>query len=168
MVPSAFVTLDALPMTPNGKLDQRALPSPDRSQREGAEEYLAPRNDLETRLVAIWAEVLKVKRIGVVDNFFDLGGHSLMAAQVIARVRKYLGVEVGIRSLFEEPTVAALAIAVERARTESRTRPPRITLERAESGRREQLERQLQELSDEEIDALLKTALAGRTPPPNG
>jgi acyl carrier protein len=129
-----------------------------------SDEYLAPRNDLEEKLVEIWAEVLNVKRIGVLDNFFELGGHSLIAAQVIARVRKYLGVEILMRSLFEEPTVAALAVAVERARTDGRKPRARITPRRSEPGTRELLEGRLRELSDEEIDALLKTALAGRAP----
>ena len=80
--------------------------------------YVAPRNELEEKLVEIWVEVLKVERIGVLDNFFDLGGHSLMAAQVIARVRKHVGVEIPVRSLFEESTVATLAAAVARARAD--------------------------------------------------
>jgi amino acid adenylation domain-containing protein len=163
MVPAAFVTLEALPMTPNGKLDQRLLPSFASARLETHDEYVAPRNDLETKLVEIWAEVLQIKRIGVVDNFFELGGHSLMAAQVIARMRKYLGAEVQMRSLFEEPTVAALAIAVEKSRADGRTPRPRITAVRSELGSREELARRLQGLSDEEIDALLKTALAARS-----
>ena len=96
-------------MTPNGKLDQRALPAFDPTRPQTPHGYVPPRNELEETLIEIWAEVLKIERIGVLDNFFELGGHSLLAAKVIARVRKYLGVEVPVRSLFEEPTVAALA-----------------------------------------------------------
>jgi acyl carrier protein len=162
MVPSAFVTLDALPMTPNGKLDQRALPAFDPARPQTRNGYVAPRNKLEEALIEIWAEVLKIERIGVFDNFFELGGHSLLAAQVIARVRKYLGVEVPVRSMFEEPTVAALASALARARTEGATPSAPIEPRRSKRRTREQLEASLRGLSDEEIDALLTTALALR------
>jgi amino acid adenylation domain-containing protein len=162
MVPSAFVTMDALPMTPNGKLDRRALPAFDPARSQTADGYVAPRNELEETLIKIWAEVLKIERIGVLDNFFELGGHSLLAAQVIARVRKYVGVEVPVRSLFEEPTVAALASALARARVDGATPSTGIVPERSLQPRWEQLEARLRELSDEEIDALLTTALANR------
>ncbi|MBZ5622000.1 MAG: amino acid adenylation domain-containing protein [Acidobacteriia bacterium] len=162
MVPSAFVTMDALPMTPNGKLDQRALPAFDPARPQTPHGYVAPRNKLEETLIEIWAEVLKIERIGVLDNFFELGGHSLMAAQVIARVRKYVGVEVPVRSLFEEPTVAALASAVARARTDGATPSAPIVPGRSVRRTRELLEARLRGLSDEEIDALLTTALAHR------
>jgi amino acid adenylation domain-containing protein len=162
MVPSAFVSLEALPMTPNGKLDQRALPGLDSAHQEIADRYLAPRSDVEAGLVEIWEEVLKVKRIGVLDNFFELGGHSLIATQVIARVRKYMRVEIPMRSLFEEPTVGGLAIAVDRARANGATLRTPIIRGRSEGRMREQLEARLRDLSDEEIDALLNTALANR------
>jgi hypothetical protein len=74
MVPARFVPVDALPMTPNGKLDQRALPFDD-TEPQASHVYVAPRNDAERKLVDIWADVLKVKRIGIFDNFFELGGH---------------------------------------------------------------------------------------------
>ena len=160
MVPSAFVTMDALPMTPNGKLDQRALPGFDPLQTSHG--YVAPRNEVEETLVEIWAEVLKIERIGVLDNFFELGGHSLVAVQVIARVRKYMGVEVPVRSLFEEPTVAALANTLVRARVDGATPIAPIVPRRSARVTREQLETCLRELSDEEIDALLAKALANR------
>jgi acyl carrier protein len=154
--------MDALPMTPNGKLDRRALPAFDPARSQTADGYVAPRNELEETLIKIWAEVLKIERIGVLDNFFELGGHSLLAAQVIARVRKYVGVEVPVRSLFEEPTVAALASALARARADGATPSTGIVPERSLQPRWEQLEARLRELSDEEIDALLTTALANR------
>jgi amino acid adenylation domain-containing protein len=162
MIPTAFVRIDALPTTPNGKFDQRALPPFDAARRQSRDGYVAPRNELEETLAAIWAEVLKVDRIGVLDNFFELGGHSLMVAQVIARVRKYTGVEVPVRSLFQEPTVASLAAAVERARADGATLGMRIVPGRSFRQTREQLEMRLRELSDEEIDGLLATALARR------
>ena len=163
MVPSAFVTLDSLPMTSNGKLDRRALPVFDSARRQTEGGYVAPRNELEEGLVEIWVEVLKVGRIGVLDNFFELGGHSLLAVQVIARVRKYMGVEVPVRSLFEEPTVAALASALEKARANGATPAVRIVPRRSARQTREQLETRLRELSDEEVDALLAAAVARRT-----
>ncbi|HVR96916.1 MAG TPA: amino acid adenylation domain-containing protein, partial [Thermoanaerobaculia bacterium] len=107
MVPSAFVVLDALPITPNGKVDRAALPAPDPARTDGA--YHEPRDPVEAELAEIWAELLGAERVGVLDNFFDLGGHSLLATQVISRVRDRFGVELPVRALFEEPTVAGLA-----------------------------------------------------------
>ncbi|MDQ3257774.1 MAG: non-ribosomal peptide synthetase, partial [Acidobacteriota bacterium] len=108
MVPSSFVMLDELPLTPSGKVDRRALPAPDEGRREIEEQYVAPRSVAEEVVAGIWAEVLKVEQVGVHDNFFELGGHSLLATQVISRVRKSLQVELPLRTLFEEPTVAGL------------------------------------------------------------
>ena len=164
MVPSVFVTIDALPMTPNGKLDQGALAELNPAGAQSSNGYVPPRNESEESLVRIWAEVLKVERIGVLDNFFELGGHSLLAAQVIARVRKHMGVEVPVRSLFEEPTVAALAKAVARARADGAASSAPIVSTRSAGRTREQLEARLRELSDEEIDALLSAALVDRGP----
>jgi len=112
MVPQAFVLLDEMPLTPNGKVDRRALPEPDRTRPELAAEYIAPRTAVEEVVASIWIEVLDVEKVGVYDNFFDLGGHSLKATQVISHLREALQVELPLRSLFEEPTVAGLALRV--------------------------------------------------------
>ena len=115
MMPSAFVFLEALPLTPNGKLDRRALPIPDYTDAQ--HEFVAPRNELETQLVAIWQAVLggervapeQSRRIGVDDNFFALGGHSLLATQVMSRIRQAFVIDLPLRIFFETPTIAELA-----------------------------------------------------------
>ncbi len=114
MVPSVFVALESLPLTPNGKLDRRALPAPELGS--GAERYVAPRAPTEEVLAEIWAETLRLERVGVTESFFELGGHSLLATRVISRVRRVFGVEVPLRALFEGPTVAELAGRVEEVR----------------------------------------------------
>lgn len=110
MVPSAVVVMDAFPLTPNGKIDRRALPAPDRSLGKEQTEYVAPRTPLEQTLASIWQELLRVERVGVNDNFFDLGGHSLLATQVISRLRKSdFPVDLPLRVLFEHPTIGEIA-----------------------------------------------------------
>ncbi|HLM69024.1 MAG TPA: amino acid adenylation domain-containing protein, partial [Longimicrobium sp.] len=114
MVPSAFVTVDALPLTPNGKLDRKALPAPHFVADEDA--YVAPRTPTEEVLAGIWAETLRVERIGARDGFFDVGGHSLLATRVASRVRRDLGVELPLRAIFEHPVLAELASEIDRLR----------------------------------------------------
>ena len=112
MVPAAFVVLDALPLTPNGKLDRRALPAPGIVRRDAAEAFVAPRGETEAVIAAAWAEVLGVEQVGVEDNFFDLGGNSMLLARVAAALKERLGREVRIVELFRHPTVAALATSL--------------------------------------------------------
>ncbi len=115
MIPSAFVVLDAMPMTPNGKIDRKALPDPDPAAADGPASYVPPRGPIEEALVAIWSEVLGRSRVGVHDNFFEMGGHSLMAAQLLSRVRETFGVEPPLNDFFEAPTVSGLGRLVEDA-----------------------------------------------------
>ena len=107
MVPGVFVLLDALPLTPNGKVDRRALPAPDDTAADLP--YTAPRTPLEEQIASIWADVLQLHRVGIHQDFFELGGHSLNVTQVTSRIRGELGLEVGVQTVFEEPTIAGLA-----------------------------------------------------------
>ncbi|WP_375765651.1 amino acid adenylation domain-containing protein [Archangium gephyra] len=116
MVPSAFAPLEALPLTSSGKVDREALPEPGAEHQPASANQVAPRTPLETALAAMWTELLELERVGVHDNFFELGGHSLLATQVASRIRATFGVELPLRTLFESPTVEALAARVEAAR----------------------------------------------------
>ncbi|WP_375502639.1 amino acid adenylation domain-containing protein [uncultured Nostoc sp.] len=113
MVPSAFVFLDTFPLTPNGKIDRNALPTPDSSRPKLEETLVAPRTEVEQQIADIWVSLLKLEKIGIHDNFFTLGGHSLLATQVIARLRAFFGIDLPVRTLFEAPTVALLADRIE-------------------------------------------------------
>jgi natural product biosynthesis luciferase-like monooxygenase protein/amino acid adenylation domain-containing protein len=120
MVPSVFVRLDELPLTPGGKVNRHALPAPDERRLEPETKYVAPRSAVEHKLADFCSEVLGLPAVGVEDNFFELGGHSLHATQVISRVRNFFGVELHMRAFFETPTLAALARRVELIKAEPR------------------------------------------------
>jgi amino acid adenylation domain-containing protein/non-ribosomal peptide synthase protein (TIGR01720 family) len=115
MTPSSFVLLDQLPRTPSGKLDRRRLPVPEQIRPELQEAFVAPRNEIEERLVRIWSEVLAVNRIGINDNFFDLGGDSILSLQIIARANE-AGLQLTPKKLFQHQTVAGLAAVATRTK----------------------------------------------------
>ncbi len=112
MVPSAFLFIEAMPLSSNGKIDRAKLPVADVEQQLSAM-FVAPRNETEEALCRIWSKVLALPKIGVEDNFFELGGHSLLAIQVRSRIQSAFGVELPLRSLFDQPTIAQLALRVE-------------------------------------------------------
>ncbi|HEU4510844.1 MAG TPA: amino acid adenylation domain-containing protein [Pyrinomonadaceae bacterium] len=116
MVPSAFVIMDAFPLTPNGKVDVKALPGPDGTRPESKDEYVAPRTQAEEILTKIWAEVLRLKRVGVNDNFFELGGDSILSIQTIARARE-AGLHLTPKDLFQHQTIARLALVAKTTAT---------------------------------------------------
>ena len=127
MVPAALVTLAKIPLTSNGKIDRKALPPPEHAQAQ-THAYVAPATPTEEVVASIWAEVLRCDRVSTSDNFFDLGGHSLMATQVVSRIRRSLNIELPLRTLFECPTVASLASQIEKSRRdEAGTFAPPIT-----------------------------------------
>jgi acyl carrier protein len=112
MLPAAFVTLAELPLTPNGKVDKDALPAPEQAGTRDAA-GTGPRTPLEEALSGIVCELLDLEQVDMADNFFVLGGHSLLGAQLIVRIRDRFGVELSLRSLFDSPTVESMAVAVE-------------------------------------------------------
>ena len=113
MVPAAYVVLDALPLTPNGKIDRKALKKRDAGGVSSAAVHVAPRTPTEEAVAAIWAETLQVPSLSIDDNFFDVGGHSLSAARIITRLRSTFDVDVRLRALFEQPTIAGLSEVVD-------------------------------------------------------
>jgi amino acid adenylation domain-containing protein len=114
MVPAAFVRMEALPLTPHGKLDRRALPAPDDDRPDLIQAYVPPRTPVEQELTRIWSEVLKLERVGIHDSFFEIGGHSLLATQLIFRVRQAFQIDLPLRVLMDSPTIAELAYDIAR------------------------------------------------------
>ncbi|HET9225475.1 MAG TPA: condensation domain-containing protein, partial [Thermoanaerobaculia bacterium] len=131
MVPAAFVLLEDFPLSPNGKVDRKALPAPESVRHSAEREHVAPRTPTEQALAAIWREILGVERIGAGDSFLDLGGHSLLATQVIARVRDGLGVHLFLRDLFERPVLSDLASRIEVRGREGTASSPIVAVPRA-------------------------------------
>ncbi len=109
MTPAIFMTLTELPLTPNGKVNRKALPAPDQTRPELAEQFQAPRDELEQQLAKLWEDIFSIERVGVRDNFFELGGHSLLAVRLFAQVKKLTGKDLPLVTLFEAPTIEQLA-----------------------------------------------------------
>jgi amino acid adenylation domain-containing protein/non-ribosomal peptide synthase protein (TIGR01720 family) len=124
MVPAAFVVLERLPLTSNGKLDRQALPPPDFARPELEQAYVAPRTPLESELAQAWSEVLRVQQVGIHDNFFELGGDSIISIQLVARAGQ-AGLALTPRLLFEQPTIAQLAAAIQAGRDAPAAEPSR-------------------------------------------
>ncbi len=146
MIPQMFVTLAAMPLTANGKVDRRALPAPDQHAQQSEHDYVAPRTPEEELLAAIWADVLGVEPISIHDNFFERGGHSLLATQVIVRIREAFQVELPVRVLFEMPVLAALAEQIASLSGSHRERKEKVT----------QVFELLESITEEEARAFLK------------
>src|SRR6185437_3988666 len=157
MVPSAFVVLETLPLTTNGKLDRRALPAPDQSSYS-SREYEAPRGEVEEVLAGIWQELLKVERVGRNDNFFELGGHSLLIVQLLERLRR-VGLSGQMRAVFDSPTLSGLASTLTRAAGEQIEVPPNLIPEGCERITPEMLP--LIELQQEQIDRIAEAVPGG-------
>ena len=129
MVPAAYVWMERMPLTANGKLDRKALPAPG-VEAYGVKGYEEPQGETERVLAGIWAELLKVERVGREDNFFELGGHSLLAVRVISRVRQALGVKVSLGALFAQPVLREFGECIEKATREEL--PAIVRVERGE------------------------------------
>ncbi|MEA2563044.1 MAG: hypothetical protein QOH06_4548 [Acidobacteriota bacterium] len=156
MVPSDFVALERLPLTPSGKVDRRALPSLDPARVEDEVEYVAPRTPAEEVLAGIWAEVLGVERVGVSDDFFNLGGHSLSAARVLSRVRNAFSIELPLSLMFDKRTLEGMASAVDEKMAVSK--PVSVTV--LPGLEEEDLLARATSMSDAELDALLRESMA--------
>ena len=125
MLPSAFVVMDAFPLTPNGKVDRAALPEPSVNDLLG-EQFVAPRNENEQRMASIWCHVLKLEKVGVTNNFFELGGHSLLATQCISRIREEFGVDLPVKLLFTMPTIESLCLQLDNVQGGLDLMPPQV------------------------------------------
>jgi acyl-coenzyme A synthetase/AMP-(fatty) acid ligase/acyl carrier protein len=144
MMPASFVLLDQFPMTPNGKLDRKALPAPDQSRPELEDRYVAPRDEIEESVTNIFASVLKLERVGIQDNFFELGGHSLLATQVISRLYQQFNIDLPLHALFGDPTPEGLAALIMKKK-----------VDQVDDDELAALLSQLENLSPEEANALL-------------
>jgi amino acid adenylation domain-containing protein len=158
MMPSTFVLLDALPLTPNGKVDRHALPTPDYNRTNWEETFVAPRTPTEQLIADIWAKVLGLERISVKDNFLELGGHSLLATQIIAQMQDVFQLELSFNTFFQNLTIASLSSIVTRKQGKNPTNyTNKIAIINQVNA--EQILGQIEQLSDEEVDSLLKDIL---------
>ena len=154
MLPGVWVRMEALPLTPSGKIDRRALPAPDMSRPQMKEPFAPAGTETEQALAEIWSEILKINPIGIHDDFFTLGGDSLLATRLIFKTRSVLHVEIPVRTIFETRTISRLAEFIEAARHAEADNAERIAL----------LLEQLEQLPDHEVSALLEASESGGAP----
>ena len=109
MIPATFIPVEAMPQTPSGKIDRRALPAPDSQRPQLEQTYVAPQSESECLLASIWSQLLKLDKIGIHDNFFELGGNSLLSLQVVEQVQQKLEIDLPVVKLFQHPTISELA-----------------------------------------------------------
>ena len=145
MVPSLFIRLDTMPLTPNGKIDRKSLPAPDSQLSQSDHPYVAPRTPTEELIADVWKEVLNQDKIGINDNFFDLGGHSLQATRVLTRLSQSTQIDIPLRTFFENPTVEELAMEMTQLQVDQENDQDIM-----------QMIEELEDLSEEEISALLR------------
>ncbi len=166
MVPASYWQVEALPLLPSGKVNRPALTGSGAKPLLDQEELAAPRNEVEAKLAEVWKELLEVEKVGIEQNFFELGGHSLLVLQVTARIRRIFDVELPVRSVFEAPTIAQLAMEVQKAEAMGlKARTPILQRRpRTPSVSRETLLAQLDGLSSTELQNLLQRVIDGKQP----
>ena len=163
MVPSDYFIVDAFPLLPSGKVDRKTLAVQTSALRIGDRGFVAPQTPTQQRLAAIWRTLLKVEEVGITDNFFELGGHSLMVMQVVARIRRELEVEVPIRILFEDPTIIGLAKEVEEAKAKGIKANAPISSVLRTQNTQDQLRLQVEKMSREELEEMLRQVIKERS-----
>lgn len=144
MIPSGYILMESFPFTPNGKVDRQALPAPDGTRPDIETTFVPPRTPVEKELAKMWAGVLGAERIGINDNFFDLGGHSLMATQLNSKIREIYQVDVSLRDFFEAPTIASLALEIAKTQADLQ-----------DTSKLETILSEIEDLSDEEVQKLM-------------
>jgi acyl carrier protein len=164
MVPASYWQLEALPLLPSGKVNRSALVGCGGRALVDHEELAAPRDEVEEKLAEIWRELLELEQVGIEQNFFELGGHSLLVLQVTARIRRTFEVELPVRSVFEAPTIAELAMEVQKAKAMGLKARTPILQRRPVGGNREALMAQLDNLSSTELQNLLQRMTEGKQP----
>jgi len=144
MIPAAFIRLQQMPLTPNGKIDRRALPAPAPELLERQTVYVAPETDIEKAQATLWAQLLKLDQVGIEDNFFELGGHSLQATQLVTRIAANFGVELTLAEFFAAPTVRAVSQKIDTA-----------LLQQTSAAELDEMLSALEEMGDLEVQNLL-------------
>jgi len=168
MVPASYRRLDQLPLLPSGKIDRKALSPSAGVPLEDGQELVLPRNEAESKLAEIWRKLLGVEQVGIDQNFFELGGHSLLVLQMIDRIQRIFELGLPVRSVFDEPTIAGLAVELQKAQALGVKAPTPIVRRNASSATtgasREAILSQLDNLSAAELQSMLTRVLDGKPP----